>query len=88
MLNLTIGVAGSFCDQCACPTLRGFELRGPMSSMFYCAGCAERVFGETETTRAVKNTLNKLKGVVDEQKQQGRRVPFFEGEGRPIGFLR
>jgi hypothetical protein len=90
-LNAAVGAPGSFCDHCGAPATRGFELRSPMTSSFYCVNCAGRVFGETETDRAMRNAVATLKAsglLRPDGKPPERRVPFFEGEGRPIGFIR
>jgi len=89
MLEVAVGQQGSFCDNCAVPTRRGYELRGPLSSQFYCECCAERKFGEAETVRA-KEKMQSLKAEV------GRLSAAITAQprdpqmslGRPIGFMR
>lgn len=88
MLEITIGQAGSFCDNCGSPTRKGYELKGPISSIFYCEVCAERKFGEAETQRAIRK-------IVDAQGREGTRLSSvispLKGEPmqlRPVGFMR
>jgi predicted sulfurtransferase len=90
MLEVAMGQPGSFCDNCAVPTRRGYELRGPLCSVFYCECCADRKFGEAETQRA-KNKVQSLK------EEPGRLASVISAPGsvdpslsigRPIGFMR
>jgi hypothetical protein len=89
MLEVAIGQPGSFCDNCASPTRKGYELRGPLSSLFYCQCCAERKFGETETQRAkervkaVKEEVGRLSAAISAQPRDPQLTV-----GRPIGFMR
>lgn len=88
MLEVAIGQPGSFCDNCAAPTRKGYELRGPLSSLFYCECCADRKFGESETLRA-KEKVQSLKAEVGRLAQAITAQPRDpQLTGRPIGFLR
>ena len=84
MLSIAMGDKGSFCDNCAAPATRGFELTG-CSGMFFCTACAERKFGERETQRAIDN----VKGAV--QKMMALKPPQMAPDPlpqRPMGFLK
>jgi hypothetical protein len=84
MLSIAMGDKGSFCDNCAAPATRGFELTG-FSGMFFCTSCAERKFGERETQRAIDN----VKGAV--QKMMALKPPQMAPDPlpqRPMGFLK
>lgn len=88
MLEVALGSQGSFCDNCASPATRGYELKGPLSSMFYCECCADRKFGERETQRAKERVLalkgelvGRLSSVITAQPRDPQST------GRPIGFL-
>lgn len=90
MLNFAMGDKGSFCDNCAAPTSTGFELRSPITSIFFCECCAERKFGTREIERAKEKMKAILKG-----DSTGRLAALISGapinmdkELRPIGFLR
>ena len=87
MLSIAIGDKGSFCDNCAAPALKGFELTG-FRGIFFCTTCAERKFGERETQRA----MNAAKGVIEAMTVGAFRItgaiprdPLLQ---RPMGFLR
>lgn len=85
MLSLSVGDKGSFCDNCAAPTSKGFELTGITGGMFFCPSCAERKFGERETQRAIDN----LKGIA--QKMLSLKPPAIAPDPlpqRPMGFLK
>lgn len=87
MLEIASGQHGSFCDNCAAPTTRGFELRTPLSSQFFCECCAERKFGQAETLRArgkiqaLKDEVMRLSATISAQKPEPTGL-------RPMGFLR
>lgn len=87
MLEVAMGAPGSFCDNCAAPATRGYELRSPLSSQFFCECCAERKFGAHETGRAkskiqvLKDEVNRLSSAISAPKPEPTGL-------RPVGFLR
>lgn len=87
MLEIASGQPGSFCDNCAAPTTRGFELKSPLSSQFFCESCAERKFGQAETGRA----RGKIQALKDEVTRLSSAISAHKPEPtglRPMGFLR
>lgn len=85
MLSVAIGEVGSFCDECACRTTRGFELTG-MPGLFLCPRCADAKFGERETQRAIDS----VKAMVASGNMR-MIAPVMQREAlpqRPMGFIR
>lgn len=87
MLQIALGGPGSFCDNCAAPATKGYELRSPLSAQFFCTTCAERKFGERETSRAMekaKASAGPLLNALGMLAQPPRDPPMQ----KPMGFLR
>ena len=85
MLSVAIGDTGSFCDECAVRTTRGFELTG-MPGIFLCMRCASTKFGERETDRAIENVKAMIAGG-----GMGKVMPVTLRDPlpqRPMGFIR
>ena len=90
MLSFAMGDKGSFCDNCAAPASTGYELRSPMTTMFYCECCAERKFGQREVDRAKEKLKGIMKGSLGDKITailSGGQVNL-DKETRPIGFMR